>query len=186
MSLPAQAIVNLGKRTERLLLVAGVIVMLGIVVSSTMLLLSSQQVKKIDTLKTELASLQSSQQTNEGLQRYIQENLDPINELVQVFPSETTIIDFVTSMEALIASVDPDGSMNFSTLDPVKQKTELVIPFTLNVSATHAQVLDLLKRIETMPYIIAITTVESRLPQGLSGQGEFTIGGSVYVQDPFR
>lgn len=186
MSLPVQAVVNIGKRTERMLLIAGVIAALGIVLSAILLLLASEQVKKIDTLKTELTSLQSSQQTNQGLQSFVQANLEQINDLVQVFPSETTIIDFVSSLESLITEIDPDGEINFSTLDPVKQKTELVIPFDIHMLATNAQILEMLKEIETLPYIISITKVDSRLPQGLAGQGEFTLGGIVYVQDPFR
>lgn len=186
MSSPGQAVVNIGKRTERMLLIAGVVTSLGIVLSAILLLMATEQVKKIDTLKTELNSLQSSQQTNQGLQSFVQTNLDEINKLVQVFPSETTIIDFVSSIEGLITEIDPDGEMNFSTLDPVKQKTELVIPFSMQLMATNVQILEMLKNIETLPYIISITKVDSRLPQGLQGQGEFTIGGIVYVQDPFR
>jgi Tfp pilus assembly protein PilO len=186
MSLPSQAVVNIGKRTERMLLIAGVITILGIALSAILLMLANQQVKKITTLKIELDNLQSSQQTNLGLQNFVQANLDQINDLVQVFPSETTIIDFVSRIESLVVAIDPEGEMNFSTLDPVKQKTELLIPFTIQLSATYAQVLELLKQIETLPYIISITKVDSRLPQGLNGQGEFTIGGIVYVQDPFR
>lgn len=186
MSAPGQAVVNIGKRTERMLLIAGVITILSIALSVILLLLSSQQVKKVNTLKTELDNLQSSQQTNQGLQSFVQTNLDQINDLVQVFPSETTIIEFVSSIETLVTAIDPEGEMNFSTLDPVKQKTELVIPFSIRLNATYAQILEMLKTIETLPYIISITTVDSRLPQGINGQGEFTIGGIVYVQDPFR
>lgn len=148
--------------------------------------LSRQQVKRIKTLENELNSLSESQLSVASLQKFIGENQAKITELEKVFPTQDTIVEFLSVTEKLVYELDPEGTVKFGALTPTKMNDELFIPLIFTFKANSAQALEFLRKLERLPYIIQITTVEFKLPLGQFGTGEVVLGGKVYVQDPFN
>ena len=180
------AVINLNRKTERLLKVSVILVVVGIFISLILLLLAQQQTRKIVSLRQELESLQLSTVTSQGLFQFIASQGAAIDRLLAVFPHEATIIDFLGTVEAVVQQYDPEGSLSFNALNPTKVNNELAIPLAITFNGTAAEAVTLLKELEKLPYIIKITVVDIRTPNGLNQPGEITLGGRLYVREPFR
>lgn len=179
------AAANLSRLSQRLFNFSLGIIASVIGISLVFLLMAQQQVKRIKTLENELQSVSESQLSTAGLQQFILDNQETINELQQVFPAQDTIINFLSLTEAMVHTLDPKGTVKFSALTPTKVNDELYIPLILTFRANPSQTMQFLKQLEQLPYIIQVTTVEFKLPNSQFDQGEVVIGGKIYVQDPF-
>lgn len=161
--------------------------LLGLLIISTFMLqtFASKQKKEVATLNQELSDITIQLTGKQNLNRFLQQNKQTIDTVNSAFPNEDTIIDFIDAVEALITNVGATGSLSFSALVPGVLSDQLQIPFNITMEATPTQLADFLRRFEKFPYLIQISSISIKTPNGVQATTNISLGGRVYVQDPF-
>ena len=76
--------------------------------------------------------------------------------------------------------------LKFNSVTPVAELDRLYLPLTLTVDTDVVRLVNLLTRIEQMPYMTHVNSIISKNNEGLLGKSEITISLKLYVQNPFN
>lgn len=178
--------ITLKTKATRLTQIGLGILATGILIAVGLTFTTSRQLKQIATLNIEAETGAASFTNSQKVSDLIEANPQKLDQLLKVFPSETTIVDFLQTIETLVRETDPEASVKFSALTPVKVDNQLTIPFTIRLKTTPIDTITLLQKIERLPYIIEIISLDAHSPQGVGSVGDVTISAKVYAKDPFN
>jgi len=176
---------NLRHKSKKLVLIAVALVVVVALVNVLVLSFAFQQTKKYQVVASEKAALMASRETSGSVVDFIQKNQDVVDKLNEVFPNEDSIIDVISATEAVIQQYDPQGVVEISAFNPSKVNNELQVPLLIKMRVSVIDLVGFLRELEKQPYVYEVTSIDMRMPEGLTAKGEITIGVKLYVQDPF-
>lgn len=174
------------QKKARQLFIAGVIILVtGGMLVFVLTSVANQQAKKYVSLKQNAIALQQSKEDSEDLHGLANREQEGLQLIDDAFPDETTILGVIQYLETIVQQYDEAGLVRFSGNTPVKTNNELSISLNMKFAATPSDMLEFVRQLERVPYIIEIVSLEMKSPQGISNPGQAVIGVRLYVQDPF-
>ena len=141
--------------------------------------------KKLVGLKQEAQLIELSKTSQEKLLGLAANEAERVKLILAVFPDSEGVLEVLQELESLVESIDPEGSVSFASTVPIKVQNELSIPLQLNLTATSFEAIELLRRLERLPYVVNTQTISLSLSAGLTEPAAVVIGVQLYVNDPF-
>ncbi len=141
--------------------------------------------KKLVGLKQEAQLIELSKTSREKLLGIAANEAERVQLVLAVFPDSEGVLGVLQELEALVESVDPQGVVSFTSTVPVKVENELSIPMQLQLNTNSFEAIELMRRLERLPYVISVDTIDLDLLGGISEPAQVTIGVHLYVNDPF-
>lgn len=166
--------------TEKLALALGLL----IVVNIGILVMLQNQVKTIRLLKNQRVQLQNDRKIIASTEELYSQYEDDIDTILQVFPDESTVLDFIQTLERLSRDYASDSSVRLSSKDPLPESDKLFLLFNIIVKTNTEQFVAFLGELERLPYMtrtIAITTNITDAEE----QIDANISLKLYVKNPF-
>ena len=140
---------------------------------------------KLTTLKQTITSTKVSDLQINQTQNFVANNQESIESIISVFPAESDFLDFLITLETMLAVIDPGAKLTPGS-SPVKAGQQLTVPLQLQFTGTIYTLEDFFIQLERLPYIIEVTSLELKSPSGLAQPSEIVASLRVYVEDPFR
>lgn len=162
-----------------LFLVLLVAINLGIIV------LLQTQAKTIVLLKDQLRQLEKDQQIVASSEEIYATYEQDIDRILNVFPNEETVLDFLQTLERLTKEVSVDSTIRFASLNPMPETDKLFLLFNISLR-TNRELFDIfLERLETLPYMTRIISTQVNFADGDVNNVDAMIVLKLYVQNPF-
>ncbi len=177
---------TLNRKASRLTLATISFLVFGSVITALMLYLTHNQVKKHATLVQQRLTTQQSLSGTQSLAGYVRTNLASLQQILNVFPDESNIIEPIQALESLVQTYDPRGTAKFPSVTPVSVNNQLSIPISLKLTLSPYRSVEFLRQLERLPYIFEVTNYDARWSNDASSSAELDIKLVLYVQDPFR
>jgi uncharacterized protein YydD (DUF2326 family) len=174
---------NIAKKTEKLISLSVIIIVITLIISITFLSLSFQKMKTLQTIKQELQTVQQSQQNTDELRNYISSNSQIIISIDSVFPNEANIDQVYNQLSELVETIDDNGKITFGSIIPTQVNQQAALPMRIELSSSQTEIIDFLKNLERFPNIIEVYDVTITEP--LSKDGHAIILFRLYVDDQF-
>lgn len=164
------------------------VVALGVsaILTGFLIMLSNQEVKKINTGRQELSSLQSSSKSIESLQVFAQTNQAEIKKIETLFPAEDDFVYVLQDIEAVVKASDPLGVVKVGAGKPTKIQNQNTIPLTIHLSGSSTSAISFLRQFERLPYILQITNLEFKGSPSLQDTLQIIMTVRLYVADSFN
>lgn len=128
-----------------------------------------------------IASNQSQAETSQFNQFVTREQVS-LEKIDYALPNESMLVGVVQDIEGMIRSFDPTASLSFASSTPVRAGADLTIPITIRIKLPTADIPIFVKRIQSLPYIIQLLTIDSQINNNVA---DATFGFRLYVQEPF-
>lgn len=161
------------------------LVVVALIVPLIIYLQATKDFVKLTTLRQTLLSSQATVSDQTQTQDYIMSHLSQIQAMLASFPTEADFIDFLVDLESLTRRYDPNSVITPGS-DAVKVDQQLTVPLHITLTASTPTLLEYLKAIERLPYIIEINHIDIESPSGLDQTSIIKLATRVYVKDPFR
>ena len=149
------------------------------------LIFAASESRTTALLKNELVSLEQDKRiissANEISRTYQQE----IAVISNVFPNEETLPTFIEKQENLLKTHTDSYSVKFNSVTPLKEQERLYLPLTLTLHTDSARLILLLTQMEKLDYMMHVTSIVTKTPNGFTKTGECTLVTKLYVQKPF-
>ena len=110
---------------------------------------------------------------------------DDIEVISAVFPTEESIPQFISQLEGEIRQTADEYTFKFSSITPISENTVLFLPLSITMKTDLTRLTLLLEKLENLAYIIHVTSINTKAPEGLNGVSEVNLQLKVYVQNPF-
>lgn len=143
------------------------------------------QVDSIVNLKRELNVTTTGNVSLRESERAYESYKDDVELLAAVFPDESSISDFISTLERRIRSHTSEYSLRLTSPTPLTEGDMLYLLMTVVVRLDFASLKALLSDFEAMPYMTHITGISSKGTEGFAGLSETTVNLKVYVKKPF-
>lgn len=174
---------NIIKRIERLLSISFILLILATLIITITTILANQKIKSYFTKQQEIQTFIRSQENTNELLDYVETNKEIVSQIETVFPNETNIdISYQTILSAA-KEVDDNAQLKIKANLPTTHNGKSILPMELVASTNTAGTISLLRRIERLPYIIEVSTIEMQNP--LTTEGTTTILFRLYVDNEF-
>ncbi|KKP59877.1 MAG: hypothetical protein UR52_C0002G0105 [Candidatus Gottesmanbacteria bacterium GW2011_GWA1_34_13] len=163
-----------------------VIIGLLLILNIAFIIMVQNQVKTIALLKKELVGLEQNNQIISSSNEISTTYTNEIEMISRVFPSEALMPEVIKQFESEIRLNTDNYRLKFNSVTPVAELDRLYLPLTLTVDTDVVRLVNLLTRIEQMPYMTHVNSIISKNNEGLLGKSEITISLKLYVQNPFN
>ncbi len=167
------------------LMLLGVLVVSLIVVNIILLYFVSSTATTVTLLTGELHQLEMDQEIIRSSQQISEQYTDEIEFISGVFPDETTILEFIQSLEGIIRDSAVEYNFKFSSLTPIVERDRQFLLMTVTMMTDGLGLTSFLSELEQLPYMTHVTSVSARTPEGFADTSEATIVLKIYVQNPF-
>lgn len=136
-------------------------------------------------LKNELGVLEEQEKIIASSQEIYETYKDEIEVISNAFPNEETIAVFIQYLEVELRAVTPEYTFKFNSVTPIKEQDRLFLPLTITIKANLTELTSIFEKLENLSYMMHITNITAKTPDGISSRGEVTLVVKVYVQNPF-
>lgn len=177
------AAANITKKVERLLSIDIVIIILTSLIVVIATLISMQKIKTYRTLQQEIQTIKQSQSNTNELLTYVDQNRDIINQIQTVFPNESNIDVAYQNILKIAQVVDSNAQLRIKANIPGLYNQKSILPMEMVLSTNTSGTLQVLRRMERLPYIVEIITLELANP--FTEDGSTVINFRLYVDDEF-
>lgn len=173
------------EKTDRRLLVLVALLLSTIFMNFLFLYLLRGETKTIALTKTELVELEKQQQIITSSQQLYQTYQNEIDIISAVFPNEESITMFIQSIENELRLASDTYTFRFNAQTPIKQADKLFLPLTVTMKTDMTRLDTFFEKLETLPYMTHVTSLNVKTPEGFSNISEVVVGLKIYVQNPF-
>lgn len=127
---------------------------------------------------------QNSQEQFALLKEDFQKVSPHIEKVENLFPSSENLLPFINAMEGLAGSAGVQQTFRFESagLQPVPNLNLNKITFNVIINGNMSQFLSYLQKLEKMPYLTRIDSLNLTTAQNFESQGQIIIRGSLYVR----
>jgi hypothetical protein len=148
--------------------------------------LALSEMKTIKLMQNELVTLNQQKLIVNAASDIYAQYQDEITTIVDVFPNEQTIPEFIQLLEGVIKNSSSSYSpIKFNSLTPIIEGDKQYLLMTISMTADLPKLVEFLQTVERMPYMTHVTGITVKTTNGYIGKGEILIGMKVYVQNPF-
>lgn len=172
------------KRTQPATILTAVIASL-IIVDLLFVAFTQGAGSTVRLLKNELRGLEEQEKIITSSQEIYETYKDDVEVISNAFPNEETIAVFIQYLERELRAVTPEYTLKFNSVTPIKEQDKLFLPLTIMVKANFSELTSLFTKWENFPYMMHITSILAKTPDGFSSKSEVTLVVKVYVQNPF-
>lgn len=179
------AATNLTKHTHRLIAILITVYFSALIFSTTATYFAHQQV--ISTHQT-VADIQNQHLSEEGayaVKDLLAKDQAAATALLNLFPDSNTLPAFISQLEDLIYSLDPQGEVQLLTNKPAKIGADLTIPMTIRLTTSTYHLLNLFTDLEQLPHVVELVSLEIKPNSLQAGSINAIINIRVYVKNPF-
>ncbi len=169
-------------RQPTLLLIVSLIL---VVLNIAFLIFSANESRTITLLSNELISLEQDKRIITSAAEISSTYNKEIAVISNVFPNEETMPIFIQRLETLLKNYTDSYSFKFSSITPIKEQDRLYLPLALVLRIDLDRLVKLMTRIEKLPFMMHINSINTKTPDGFIKLGESTIIIKLYVQNPF-
>ncbi|MEK7165700.1 MAG: hypothetical protein AAB874_02750 [Patescibacteria group bacterium] len=141
--------------------------------------------KTVALLKNQLTDVTKQQQIIASAQNISETYTEEIGAISNVFPNEETITGFIKIFEDELRAVSSEYTFRFNAANPLVEGDKLFLPLTVTLKSDLSQLTVFLQKIEQLPFLLHIVTINTRTSEGFSQTSEVTLVMKLYVQNPF-
>lgn len=156
-----------------------------IVINIGILVLLQNQVKTIALLKEQRIQLQTDQKIIASSEAIYIEYENDIDTILSVFPDESSVLDFIQTMERLLREYGSQSSVRLSSKDPLPEGDKLFLLFNLTFTTDINRFVSLLEQLESLPYMTRTLSITTQFSDSEEQQLNVTIPLKLYVKNPF-
>lgn len=171
------------KRTSLSIITLGSINLICVIALTVLLSRLPQKAEHLKLLRNQ--SLKTAGTNLEDLEFEIENSQAKLDKLTSLFPSETTLLDFIKGIDAL-KKQGIVTRFSFASNKPVKDRTKFTgLPIIIEFRGTWGQTNSALKIVENLPFLIRPINIEVKQS---SAEGLVTLkyGGILYVSETFN
>ncbi len=176
---------SLQHKNKILLIQAGVALGILLVINWFVLTVLSTQRKQLIEDKRTIERLKEENASVSQTIGFLSNNTEALAQLARSVPNEERFLDFVTSVEKIAKEFSTDSVLRFGSTVPIKDKTNLYVPFSLNFTTPAQQVAPFLRRFERLPYLTHIISLDIAQSKGGSESNTVQLSARIYVENPF-
>jgi hypothetical protein len=110
---------------------------------------------------------------------------DEIEVISSVFPSEADFPTFIQTLENNLKNSVEEYQFKFNPA-PIAEGDKQFLLMTIIIKTDLPNLILFFTRLEQMPYMTHITSINAKTPAGIAGKSEYSIGIKIYVQNPFN
>ena len=174
---------NIIKRIDRLLLISIALLVLTTLVVGVITMLTNQKLKSYFTKQQEIQTFLRSQENTNELLTYVETNKEIVSQIEKVFPDETNIDIAYQDILDVSREFDQESELRLKANIPGTYNQKSILPMELITSVNSTGTSQLLRRIERLPYIIEVISVEIANPLSQDSQAKITF--RLYVDHEF-
>lgn len=175
-----------GRSTTILKITSGLAVLL-LLTNFFLLFLSSTEAKQLAVTKEQIITTQTQSSDLEAAIEYLNSESTSTEMIKKALPDEEELqTEFIQTMEFVAQRNASTSSIRFSALAPTGSGPSKYLPFTINLTTDTPNFHEFLKRLEKLPYIIEITSIDQATQTAGSNVWSITLSARVYVRDPFK
>ena len=156
-----------------------------LVVNILFIVLTRNAGATVGLLKNELTVLDEQERIIASSQDIYLKYQNEIETISNVFPNEETRTVFIQTLEKELREVTQEHTFRFSSVTPLKEQDKLFLPLTITLKSSLADLARLFEKFEDFPYMMHVTQINAKSPEGFTGKSEVTIMVKLYVQNPF-
>ena len=142
-------------------------------------------VKTIVLLKQQQKDLQQDLKIVNSSEQIYQKYKDNIQLILDVFPTETKVIEVLQTLETLSKNYSDDSAVKFASLSPQPEGDNLYLLFTIVLTTDAQRLSAFFDKLETLPYLTRILSVSINYPETIKGKINASMQLKLYVQNPF-
>lgn len=176
---------TLQQKNKKLLIQGGIVFGLLLVINWLLLTVLSAQRKQLIESKRTIARLKEENASVAQTVGFLSDNTEALSLLAKSVPNEDRFLNFVTSVEKVTREFSSDPLLRFGSTVPIKDKTNLYVPFSLSLTASPEQVSPFLRRFERLPYLTQIMALDIKENKGATESSTLQLSARVYVENPF-
>lgn len=156
-----------------------------LVINIFILVLLRNQVVTISLLRKEMQTLKQDEQIIKSAVEITANFGDEIKVISAVFPDEESLPGFILELENLLQAKTNEYNLKFTSITPMQEGENLFLPISVTLKTDLGKLLEFFGELESLPFILHITSITSKAPSGISDFNEVNLGVKVYVQNPF-
>lgn len=158
---------------------------LGVFLNLLFLFLIQNSTRNISLLRKELAALEQNQRIIQTAQEVYRAHEEDVALLSGVFPTETSLPEFLTELENVLSGLLSGYTVKFNSIQPIPEAEKLYLLMTINGKGAGDKLDELLLNLEKLPYMTHVVSLQGKTVNGLTGVGDIAMSLKVYVQNPF-
>ena len=148
--------------------------------------LSQSRIKQNKTIKEQIITTGHNSQNLEIAVEFLNTQADQMSIIKKTLPNEAELVEFIQTIEVIAKTHATNHQLKFSVKSPQGLTGEKFIPFIIELSTNIENTLEFLKKLEKLPYIVELTSLETEKFEGSNSILKVTITSRVYVRDPFK
>lgn len=172
--------------TQKLIYITIVIAVILIITNMILMVLIGSKTKQLAQIKQQIAVKTSDDQNLQSSIDYLNQNQKQLEDIVNTLPNESRLVEFIDTIESVSGENASNSSLEFSAIAPTSLAQDKYLPFVINLVTDLPNFQEYLKKIEKLPYVIEITSIQAKTTDSSGKLWEFTIAARVFVQDPFK
>lgn len=149
------------------------------------LFLLKNEFKTLQLTKNEQTDLERQEKIVSSSQELYQTYQQQTEIISAVFPNEETITVFISQFEETARAFSDSYSLKFNSQVPLAEQDKLFLPLSIIMTTDLPRFIQFLDAMEKMPYMIHITSISTKSPQGFVNLSEINLVFKIYVQKPF-
>lgn len=142
--------------------------------------------KTVTLLKTQLVQLEQDFRVLSASDDVVSTYKDEMEILSKVFPTESSMLEFIQTLESMLRRSADEYSIKFNSFAPVVEQDKLYLLLTLTMRTDLKRLDEFLGLLETGPFMTHTTWIVGKMPDSFNGTGEISLGLKVYVNNPFQ
>lgn len=157
-----------------------------VVVNIGIMFMLLNQAKTISLLQEQQQQLVQDQRILNSSEEIYAQYEGQIEKILNVFPDEETVLDFLQTLETLSKEHSTEYSVRFASRSPLPESDKLFLLFTVSLKTDKAQLDAFLDSLEALPYMTRVLTMNVAFPDPLSQAVDATLTLKLYVKNPFQ
>ena len=141
--------------------------------------------KTIVLLKEQLRQVENDQKILTSSEQIYAQYEQDIDAILNVFPNEETVLDFLQRLEKLTKDTSDDSTVRFASLNPLPDGDKLFLLFNISLKTDTARLDQFLDSLEHLPYMTRVIGLSTTFPDLSPQKVDASVSLKLYVKNPF-
>lgn len=173
-------------KPSRYLTIYFLIILAMLSLNSIAVYLTGVRIDQLNLTREQIVTAQVNNSNISSTSQFLESGQVQIEIINNALPNESTLINFVTTIENLANQWSSTSSLKFNAKNPTGDSNAKFIPFELNISTDMKNFQQFLTQLEKLPYLVEVDSIASTHTNLDQNLWDIEIIAKVYVQDPFR
>jgi len=183
---PETTAAQIRHNTQTLIYITAVIAIILVLTNVVLMVLVGSKTKQLAQIKQQIAVKTSDDKNLQSSVDYLAQNQKQLDDIINALPNESRLVEFIDTIESVSSENSNNSTLEFSAIAPASLAQDKYLPFVINLVTDMPNFQQYLTKLEKLPYVIEITSIQAKATDDSSKLWEFTIAARVFVQDPFK